>query len=575
MQNLHKIRLKKIYVSCIFALYSDFLLADAFQTPELAPLQLEKYSEKPAKDIEQDLSQLRDQSETLQKPLNLSLPDLKSLQEKSVTATSGYQVSIADIRKMALANNLGLKVYQLDPQIAQTELREERAKFDNIVFANVQYGEKDKLSNSLGSVKFSSDDTDLNNQQLKLSALESESRLLEGEVGLFIPMRSGAKVKISTPFNKSESRYDSEKFDSKEATSALKFSISQPLLRNAGRNVNEASIQIADLEKQAVDAKTQLQAIRVLTTVEKAYWEVNRAWGELEVRQKQYEYATQNLQMVRKRVQEGLSAAIEINRAEIGVADRMEALIVANTKLKIADRLLKFYLNEPNTPLSADQQFVTNTPPELLFYAIDREKLVSKALQNRLELLELELKLSADLSKISYLENQTLPVFNIDYQYGALSEIRNNFGGAYGSIGGGDPNEWAFGLSFEMPITNEARKAQLERAVLTRQQRLATKTLQELSIQREILDTADEINQNWQRIVAARQQVIIAGINYEAELKQFKEGLRTMTEVLESLTRLGEAQMKEIRAVNDYQITKVDLAYATGTVLGYSNVETK
>jgi outer membrane protein len=61
-------------------------------------------------------------------------------------------------------------------------------------------------------------------------------------------------------------------------------------------------------------------------------------------------------------------------------------------------------------------------------------------------------------------------------------------------------------------------------------------------------------------------------MNYDAELKQFKEGLRTMTEVLEMLTRLGDAQIKEIRAITDYQVALIDLSFATGTLLGYSNV---
>lgn len=45
-----------------------------------------------------------------------------------------------------------------------------------------------------------------------------------------------------------------------------------------------------------------------------------------------------------------------------------------------------------------------------------------------------------------------------------------------------------------------------------------------------------------------------------------------MTEVLETLTRLGEAQLKEVKAITDYQIALVDIAYATGTLLGYSNL---
>ncbi len=45
-------------------------------------------------------------------------------------------------------------------------------------------------------------------------------------------------------------------------------------------------------------------------------------WAVLDVRRYQYEYANENLKMVNRRVQEGLTAKVEINRAQIGVAER-------------------------------------------------------------------------------------------------------------------------------------------------------------------------------------------------------------------------------------------------------------
>ena len=112
----------------------------------------------------------------------------------------------------------------------------------------------------------------------------------------------------------------------------------------------------------------------------------------------------------------------------------------------------------------------------------------------------------------------------------------------------------------------------MDRAVQERLQRLTTQQLRELSVRREIYDALDQVAQNWQRILAARQNVLLAGLNYDAELKQFSEGLRTMTEVLETLTRLGEAQLREVRAIGDYQVSIIDLAFATGTLLGHSRI---
>ncbi len=476
-------------------------------------------------------------------------------------------LSIVEARQKALENNLSLKVIQYDPIIATQKLNVERAKFDNIIFANAKYGRKDLPSASAELAGLSSDNAALNNQIVKLTNLEQRKEAFDAEVGVEVPLRSGGVVKLSTPlaYKDSPSRFGKEEYNS-----ALKFSISQPLLRDAGVANNEASINIANLEQLGQQARTRLQSIRILATIDKAYWALNQAWVELEVRTQQHQYATENLNMVKKRVKEGLTAAVEVNRAEIGVADRLEQLIVATTDLKLAQRQLKFFLNDADFMLETEEGFIPETNPSLTQFDFQPEKLIDKALVNRLELLELELKLTEDSTRISYLENQTLPVFNLDYSYGALSQTGSQFSDSFNQLG--NFSDWYVGFKFEMPVTNEARLSRLNQAVQQRLQRLSNKTLQTMAVRKEILDALDIQNQQWKRILTARQQVLIAGLNYEAELKQFKEGLRTMTEVLEMLTRLGETQMKEIKAITDYQVAQIDLAFATGTLLGYSQV---
>lgn len=481
---------------------------------------------------------------------------------------TGNRYSIADIREAALRNNLSIQIAQFLPNIAQTEVREEEAKFDNIIFAYAKYAEKDLPKLSGDNISFKSENPNLDNQELKLDILEQEKSEASLVAGIKVPLRTGGTVTLSSPLSR---KLTDGNFDSTQYQSALQFSFSQPLLRNAGRRANEASIRIAELNQQDAQLKTRLQSIRIIAMVDKAYWALYQAWGELDVRRTQYEYATQNLAMVTRRVEEGLTAAVELNRSEIGVADRMEALIIAQTKLKLAQRQLQFFMNDI-TDVRPDP-LIPTTQPNLLKFDFDREKLLNDALNNRIELLQQELKLAADARKIEYLENQTLPLFTLDYQYGALSNTFNSMGDLYQGVLNGQFSDWAVGLKFEMPVTNEARKARLDNAVQQRMQRLTTKSLQTLTVKKEIYDALDKIDQNWQRIIAARKQVLIAGLNYEAELKQFSEGLRTMTEVLETLTRLGEAQIKEIKAITDYQISLVDTAYATGTLLGYSKVQ--
>ena len=58
----------------------------------------------------------------------------------------------------------------------------------------------------------------------------------------------------------------------------------------------------------------------------------------------------------------------------------------------------------------------------------------------------------------------------------------------------------------------------------------------------------------------------------ELEQRQFNQGLRTSTDVLDAQTRLANAQSSEVQAIAEYQIAQVDIAQATGTVLGASRV---
>ena len=522
--------------------------------PESVDQALPKFSERRAK---------TERSLTLEKPESPTKPKAGTEDSKPLT--------IAEARALALENNLDLQIARIDPKIAATQVGEEEAKFDDMIFAKAKYANKNTPALNLDVVTFTPVDpsSSLKNQAAKLTAIPQDTDTLELEAGVVIPLRTGGKVTLSVPFDEKK---QFKGVPSDQYLSALRFSISQPLLRDAGIDNNVAGIRIARYEQEAVNLRTRLQAIRVLAAIDRAYWGLYVAWGELDVRRQQYENAADNLAMVKKRVAEGLTAAVETNRAEIGVAERMESLIVAETTLKLRQRQLKLLLNDSKLDMASLTVVVPQTQPTMVKFEFDREQLARQALEGRLELLELELKLAADLTKVEYLRNQTLPLFMLDYSYSSLGRDTTSFGGAFNQTLDGDYSDWSIGMRMEYQLSNDLRRSRLERAVQERIQRLSTKQLRELTVRREIYDALDQLSQNWQRILAARQNVVLAGLNYDAELKQFREGLRTMTEVLETLTRLGEAQLREVRSIGDYQISLVDLAFATGTILGHSHV---
>lgn len=550
-------------------------------------LPVEQLSKPPQLSVEQALPKFRERRPQTARTLPPAKPVLSGVEEAvpnkiegaasppapKAQPEAGKQLSIASARMLALENNLDLQIALVDPKIAAIEVSREQAKFDDLIFARAKYTRQNLPANitEIDTFKAADPASPLTNQTVLRVDSEQEKEFLDLDAGISIPLRTGGKITLSVPFD--EKSVAKKGLREEQRAAALRFSISQPLLRDGGIDTNVAGIRITRYEQQAVNVKTRLQTIRVLATVERSYWGLYTVWGELDVRRQQYENAADNLAMVKKRVAEGLTAAVELNRAEIGVAERLEALIIAETTLKTRQRQLKLLLNDPGLDLDSPTVLIPETTPTLVEFKFDRKQLAKRALEGRLELLELELKLAADLTKIDYLSNQTLPMFMLDYSYGSPGRDTSSYGGALDQAISGNFSDWSVGMRMEIPLTNELRKAQLDRAVHDRMQRLTTQQLRELSVRREIYDALDQLEQNWQRILAARQNVLLAGLNYDAELKQFREGLRTMTEVLETLTRLGEAQLREVRAIGDYQVSLIDIAFATGTLLGHSRVD--
>ena len=92
-------------------------------------------------------------------------------------------------------------------------------------------------------------------------------------------------------------------------------------------------------------------------------------------------------------------------------------------------------------------------------------------------------------------------------------------------------------------------------------------------IENEVLSQIDKLEANWQRIQAAIQTTILTDQQYKTEKKHYELGFASSTDVLDAQTKLSESQIMEIVAVAEYQIALVDLAYATGTLLGAAKVE--
>lgn len=465
-------------------------------------------------------------------------------------AFENIELSLEECRLYTLNNNLELKAQLIEPDISAERIKEQNAKFEPSFTASTQFTQIDTPVNNstgIGSEKFQTD------------------------VGLDIPLRTGGTVS----FHATDSR---TKTDPATSTTNPAYetdfsvSISHPLLKNAGKKVNNYSIQIARYEHQIVGARTKLEIIRVLALAEQSYWRFYAAQKDLEVSKEQYELADAQLQRAKRLVRSGEMPLVEIIRAEAGVAARLESIIVAENNLRDRERELKRILNHPNMAVNSSTVITTATQPNPVHYDLPRQMLLETAMKHRMELLELELQIAQDYSAIEYRQNQILPLVTLDYTYN-INGFGESRSGAYSNAYDNKFDDHSIGLQLMIPLGNQSAKSSLMQAFYQRQARIATFENRKSLIEIEVLNAADQLEANWQRILATRQNAILSGRLYHAEKRQFELGTRTSTDVLDAQTKFSDAQRAEIQALAEYEMALIDLAYATGTLLGTSQVQ--
>jgi outer membrane protein TolC len=212
------------------------------------------------------------------------------------------------------------------------------------------------------------------------------------------------------------------------------------------------------------------------------------------------------------------------------------------------------------------------TEPDPVRYEIDKERLTTSAVENRMEMLEVELQIAQDSSAVDYYKNQTLPLVALDYTYN-MNGLGASRSDAYDMMFDRTSESHRVGMSIVVPLGNEAAKSRLLEAQYRKRQRLFSKENRRIQVETEVLGAIEQLEANWQSILAGRQNSILAGRLYEAEKRQFVVGLRTATDVLDAQAKFANAQSMEIRALTEYQIAQVDLAYATGTLLGAAKIQ--
>jgi outer membrane protein TolC len=497
---------------------------------------------------------------------------LASPQATPTPSGSVRRLSIDDAVRLALEQNLDIQVDRLNPQISDLDIAQARSAWTPSVSATLTTLGTDSPVNSFlvaaeGGANKTSD--------RRFSTGLGYSQLFPwgGNASLSWDSYRATSNSLFTNFNPT-------------LRSNVAFDYTQPLLRN--REIDNARQQLLVTRKNREISDVQFRQTVVNTTrsVKNAYWDLAYAVASLAVSQQSLDLARQSLRDTRSRVEIGTMAPIDIVEADAEVANREEAVIVAEAAIGQAEDRLKALVLDPATPDFWNIKIELTDLNPYQAQAIDLDAAVRNALDKRTDLQQARKTLESSDINLRYARNQILPDVNLQVNYGVtglggtqfvrgagfpgpvISQIDRGFGSVLGDLFTNDFPNWTVSLTVGYPIGVASAEANLARSRLQySQSQVQIKNL-ELQVSTQVRDAARQVNTNTKRIDTSRASRQLNERRLEAEQKKFAAGTSTSFFVFQAQRDLAEARNNELRALLDYNKSLVDFETVQESAIG-------
>ena len=480
-------------------------------------------------------------------------------------------LSLNDVIIRALSNNVSIKVESFNSKVKKETIMERLSEFDATLGLELSTGRKtQQLASAFSSPNRMENDND--NWDLSLS-----QKLVTGANYQFDFTNNRNKTNSATAgLNPS---YSSE----------FQLSLTQPLLKNFGIDLNKRNIHIAKNEVDISDHEFKTKVIETVSEVENTYWDFVFTLGDLEVKQKSLERAKDFQRRVKAQVLVGTMAPIETLQAESEVASREEFLLTAQDAIDDNQDKLKNILNIDFSSPQGISPIYPSTQPNVLIEDFDFNEIMKMALSNRPDYLAKKKDLENKDILVKYQENQIYPSVDLVGSLGinglsgeAITITSGTFQGT-SAYGGGYGNsltdalstnyyDWEFGVKFSYPLGNRSAKSKLSASRLEKAQLILGIKDLEKKIILEVRESARQLTTDSKRIKAATIAKKLAEEKLKAEGKKFEVGLSTSFNVLKFQEDLAEAQSNEIKTIIDYKQSRIRFRKSIASTLKHHDV---
>jgi outer membrane protein len=306
-------------------------------------------------------------------------------------------------------------------------------------------------------------------------------------------------------------------------------------------------------------AKADLGVVndQVSDQVARAYLTSLRADAALETARANVELADALLKLAQTQKDAGTGTGIEVTRALVQLANNRQQMLVAeNDRLRAVLQLLRAMGLNLDAPVH-----LTGKLGFQLTDLADVQAAIKLARTMRTDLKSQQQKEQTARLNFNTVKAERLPSLAAFGDYGTIGT----------EIVGAHPTH-TFGVSLKVPLYDggrrDARRGESDSQY--RQEQIRTHDL-ELQIELDVRLALNSLSSARSQVAVAQEGLDQAQMELEQARRRYQAGVTNSVEVTDAQTRLDRARDNQIAALYNYNLARIDLATATGTIGEYVN----
>ena len=373
------------------------------------------------------------------------------------------------------------------------------------------------------------------------------------------------------------------------STPSTSVTLTQPLLRGRGRDVNLRFLRIARIDQKISRLLFQQQVLETIYGVSRLYFDLVSLGENVLVQEESLRAATKQREDDQDQVAQGTLAPIELTRAQAIESSNRFALTQSQGLYKTEEVILRNQLLRTASP-AFTAQFDEIVPTDVIVVPTELEPLnvptlVQQGLARRPDLAQAQLQIQTGQIQAAASRSEALPQLNVY----ANVQTRGSSEQPYevtGSTGTGQPNVpedlslgglrvstiYQAGIQLTLPLRNRVAEADAARdTVQVRQVQARTEKLEQ-TVRQDVetavvaLQTADA---SYRAAVASRDYQVAL---LDAERDRLSVGQSTDLAVLQDEAYLAQARSTEIAARSNYMKARIELDHALGDLLERNHI---